>query len=189
MVKSAQEQYSNPNQNSCYCFNHDCSAPQNNLDASTCKSCGSDLLLKNRYRALEVIGRGGFGRTFKGIDESQPALSYCAIKQFWVAGNSRHPEKAAELFEQEAQRLEVLGKHPQIPKLLDFFSESNHQYLIQEFVRGENLAEVEAWTETQIRKLLVDLLPLIQFVHNHKVIHRDIKPENIVRRESDGALF
>ncbi|MEM8832640.1 MAG: VIT domain-containing protein, partial [Cyanobacteria bacterium P01_G01_bin.19] len=46
-----------------------------------------------------------------------------------------------------------------------------------------------AWTETQIRKLLVDLLPLIQFVHNHKVIHRDIKPENIVRRESDGALF
>ena len=188
MVKSAREESTSLNQNHCYCFNRDCSQPQNIQDAQTCSSCGSSLLLKNRYRAIQLIGQGGFGRTFKGIDESQPETGYCAIKQFWVEPNSQNKDKAAELFKQEAQRLEVLGQNPQIPALLDYFVEEKGQYLVQEFISGDNLAQEKVWGESEIRQLLLDILPLIQFIHSHNVIHRDIKPENILRRHSDRSL-
>lgn len=172
----------------CYCVNRDCQHPENPDDADTCNSCGSNLLLKNRYRVVKPIGQGGFGRTFQGIDESKPFQPTCAIKQFWVQG-SNNTEKAAELFHQEAKRLYKLGSHPQIPELLDYFTDANGQYLVQEFISGVNLSgelEIEGrWDEQKVRQLLLDMLPVLQFIHDRQVIHRDVKPENIIRRQSD----
>ena len=70
MVKSTPQESFNLKNNICYCFNRNCPQPENDREALICASCGSDLLLKNRYRALRLIGQGGFGRTFKGVDES-----------------------------------------------------------------------------------------------------------------------
>jgi serine/threonine protein kinase len=85
-----------------------------------------------------------------------------------------------------------LGKHPQIPELFAHFEQDNRQYIVQEFIDGQNLAEELAETgvflEKQICNLLGDLLPVLQFIHEGQVIHRDIKPENIIRRRSDGRL-
>jgi len=173
--------------NSCYCLNRDCTQPENIRNAIACNDCGSKLLLQNRYRALQLIGQGGFGRTFKGIDELK-SDRYCAIKQFWIEPNIRDKEKAAELFAQEAKRLEILGEHPHIPTLFNYFVEENEQYLVQEFIGGKNLAQESNWDEKKIRELLLCLLPLIKFVHSHNVIHRDIKPENIVRCKKDNSI-
>ena len=184
-------QESSQHKNVCYCFNRNCPQPENDREALICASCGSDLLLKNRYRAWQIIGQGGFGRTFKGVDESDSHLSYCAIKQFWVESNSRNKEKAAELFGQEARRLKVLGEHPHIPALYDYFVEAKEQYLVQEFIGGDNLSQelsTGVWSEPEVWQLLLELLPIIQFVHDRLVIHRDIKPENIVRRQANRAL-
>ena len=117
-------QESSQHKNVCYCFNRNCPQPENDREALICASCGLDLLLKNRYRAWQIIGQGGFGRTFKGVDVSDPHLCYCAIKQFWVEPNSRNKVKAAELFGQEVRRLKVLGEHPHIPALYDYFVEA-----------------------------------------------------------------
>ncbi|MEL6455400.1 MAG: VIT domain-containing protein [Cyanobacteria bacterium J06623_5] len=176
-----------------YCFNRDCQQPENLTSGNLCECCGESLLLKDRYRAIELIGQGGFGRTFKAVDESKPSRPYCAIKQFWVQRNSHSADKAAELFEKEAQRLAVMGAHRQVPSLLDYVVEKNGQYLVQEFVAGQNLAQLLAekgpWRVAQVQQLLLDLLPVLQFVHErNQVIHRDIKPENIIRRERDGVL-
>lgn len=175
-----------------YCLNPDCQKPQNADGTKFCQTCGSKLLLKERYRAIKLIGQGGFGRTFLSIDEDKPSKPRCVIKQFFPqAQGTNNNQKAAELFEQEAVRLDELGKHPQIPELLAHFTQDNRHYLVQEFIDGQNLAKVleteGAFSESQIRDLLKNLLSVLEFIHSHNVIHRDIKPENIIFR-SDGNL-
>lgn len=174
------------------CLNPEC-LYQNKGDTKFCPRCGSKVLLGSRYRPIEIIGEGGFGRTFHAIDEYKPSKPPCVIKQFYPQPhNVSMGEKAVELFEQEAVRLESLGQHPQIPELLAYLVENGRQYLVQEFIDGENLQQELQWgffTERQIRKLLADLLPVLQFCHEQQVIHRDIKPENIIRRRSDRKLI
>lgn len=172
------------------CLNPDC-LNQNPSDTNFCHKCGNKLLLGDRYRAKKIIGQGGFGRTFLAVDEYKPAQPPCVIKQFYpqFQGTSSI-QKAAELFEMEAVRLEQLGKHPQIPDLLAYFSQDGRQYLVQEFMDGENLAQAlnkGCFSEAQIRDWLNNLLPVFEFIHSRQVIHRDIKPENIILM-SNGQL-
>jgi serine/threonine protein kinase len=170
-----------------YCLNPHCPNPQNPTGTNFCQTCGSKLLLKDRYRTIQPLGQGGFGKTFLAVDEDKPSHPRCVIKQFFPqAQGTNTVQKAAELFTQEAMRLDELGKHPQIPELLAYFSQDNQQYLVQEFIDGQDLAQElvsrGTFDEGQIRLLLNGLLPVLQFVHQHQVIHRDIKPENIIRR-------
>jgi WD40 repeat protein len=172
-----------------YCFNPTCQNPQNNGHPPICQSCGSKLLLKERYRILKPIAQGNFGRTFLAVDESKPLKPRCVIKQFFPRDRGGDAaEKAAILFRQEATRLSQLGSHPQIPRLLAYIERNNQQYVVQEFIDGQNLAqelsEQGAFSETRIRKLLQSLLTVLEFIHHHQVIHRDIKPENIISRTS-----
>ncbi len=169
-----------------YCLNPHCRKPQNPDSSVFCLACGSKLLLKDRYRVIQPIGEGTFGRTFVALDEDR-LKTRCAIKQFLpqVKGKAEL-NKATQLFKQEAQRLYELGEHPQIPTLLASFEQDKHLYLAEELIEGNNLLQElqqhGAFSEEQIWELLVNLLPALQFVHEKQVIHRDIKPENILRR-------
>ena len=174
------------------CLNSDC-LQTNSDNAQFCQKCGDKLRLRERYWAKYILGEGGFGRTFLAVDEDKPSKPPCVIKQFLPqAQGTKSIQKASELFAQEAQRLEELGKHSQIPELFAYFTSDNRQYLVQEFIDGQNLqTELEqngVFKESQIRELLQDLLTVLQFVHNNQVIHRDIKPENIIRRNADKKL-
>jgi serine/threonine protein kinase len=173
-----------------YCLNPGCQNPHNSSTAQFCLSCGSNILLRQRYRPIELLGKGGFGKTFLAIDEDIPSHPRCAVKQF--SFHDRDPElcsKALDLFRQESIRLDELGKHPQIPNLLGCFEQEGQIYLVQEFIEGPTLKQeldCSTYNEEQIWQLLQDLLPVLQFIHDRRVIHRDIKPENIVRRQSDN---
>lgn len=177
-----------------YCLNPDCQRPQNPAGTKFCQNCGVRLLLGDRYRAIKPLGQGGFGKTFLAVDEHKPSRRYCVIKQFFpqVQG-TKNSEKAADLFRQEAVLLEQMGKHPQIPELLATFTQDRRQYIVQDFINGQNLAQElaaeGAFNEGQIWQLLADLLPVLQLLHDNQIIHRDIKPENIIRRSSDRQLF
>jgi formylglycine-generating enzyme required for sulfatase activity len=179
-----------------YCINPTCAAPdKNSLTTNFCMSCGAKILLKDRYRALKLLGQGGFGKTFKAVDEDQPRKPLCVIKQFAFSNN--HPETrqiALKLFYEEAQHLEALGKHNQIPELLAYFDVEGQPYLVQQFIDGQDLeqelATAGTFNQAKIRELLESLLPVLDFLHHQSppVIHRDIKPANIIRRRSDGGL-
>ncbi|WP_375493233.1 protein kinase [uncultured Nostoc sp.] len=176
-----------------YCLNPHCPKPENPHHVNFCVTCGSKLLLKERYRAIKPIGQGGFGKTFLAVDEDKPSKPRCVIKQFYPQSQGTNTlAKAVELFNQEAVQLDELGKHPQIPELLAYFTQEARQYLVQEFIDGQNLAQElahkGAFSETQIWQLLNDLLSVLQFCHTRHVIHRDIKPENIILRSSDSKL-
>ncbi|MGA7935399.1 MAG: protein kinase [Kovacikia sp.] len=168
-----------------YCLNPDCQKPQNPDTIEHCRNCGAKLLLKDRYRPIQPIGQGGFGRTFLAIDGDKPSKPRCVVKQFLPTSHSvQYLKKAADLFAQEALRLEELGNHPQIPALLAHFSQDQHQYLVQEFVNGKTLTEVlqeqGVFNESQIQAVLISLLPVLEFIHSYGIIHRDIKPSNII---------
>lgn len=177
-----------------YCLNPACHQPYNHQDAKFCTSCGANLLLKQHYLAIGQIGQGGFGRTFVARDITLPSQPHCVIKQLYVQdGTIAVQKKALKLFKQEATRLDQLGKHPQIPKLLAYFEQDNHFYLVQELVEGKTLGE-ESWQDNGNREdkawqLLQDILPVLQYIHEREVVHRDIKPENIMRRREDGKLI
>jgi serine/threonine protein kinase len=176
-----------------YCLNSNCLIV-NSEDNKFCTKCGYKLLLKDRYRGIKLIGQGGFGRTFLARDEDKPSKPFCVIKQFFPMAQDRDAlQKASELFAQEAVRLDDLGKHPQIPELLAYFiAEDNRQYLVQEYIEGQTLQqELDSkgvFNQEQIISLLIDILPILEFIHNQEVIHRDIKPDNIIRRNSDNKV-
>ena len=163
----------------------------NSITTRFCTQCGAKLQIQERYRALKVIGQGGFGKTFLAQDESKPSKPHCVIKQF-LYDDPATLREAQRLFEQEAVRLDDLGKHNQIPELLAHCEQEGRQYLVQEFIDGENLLQElkrsGRFSEAKIKDLLLDLLPVLQFIHAGNVIHRDIKPENVIRRRSDGKL-
>ena len=177
-----------------YCLNPSCLRPENPPQSNFCRSCGGRLRLRDRYLAIQPIGQGGFGRTFKAIDEDKPSKPFCVIKQFFPQmEGATAAQKAAELFTQEASALEQLN-YQNIPKLLAYFiTPDGRQYLVQEFIDGQNLkAELDqhgVFSTSQVKELLVTILQTLDYIHQLGFIHRDIKPENIIRRSIDRQLY
>ncbi|MGE5658309.1 MAG: GUN4 domain-containing protein [Actinomycetota bacterium] len=175
-----------------HCVNPHCKSPINRDTDLYCLNCHSPLLLQERYCPLKPIGQGGFGKTFLAIDRQLPLKPRCVIKQlFFPTFDAESYNTAVRLFRQEAQRLNELGQHPQIPQLLAHFEQQEQLYLVQEFIEGQTLAqelqETGPFTEAEIWELLEELLPVLQFIHQHQIVHRDIKPANIIRRSAVAA--
>ena len=176
-----------------YCFNPVCPQPQNPSAARFCKTCGTALILENRYRLISLLGQGGFGRTFLGepVGERPNHLGHvkkCVIKQI-----NKSILTDASGFQAEADRLRKLGEHPQIPRLFDAFENDWGQFLVQEFAPGKNLHQQVAsrgpWNEDDVRSLLTSLVAVLQYVHGFQIIHRDIKPENIVSQPNGSPML
>ncbi|MEO0457729.1 MAG: pentapeptide repeat-containing protein [Cyanobacteria bacterium P01_A01_bin.114] len=176
-----------------YCTNPECSHPKNPPTAKHCQACGSELLLRSRYRVIGALGRGGFGATFLARDEALPGRPPCVIKQLRpTAEASNFIEMARDLFQREAKILGKIGNHPQLPRLLDYFEAQQEFFLVQEYISGATLQqEVRRggpFSEAGVKQFLSEILPVMQYIHSHQVIHRDIKPANLIRREQDKRL-
>ncbi|NJK62413.1 MAG: tetratricopeptide repeat protein [Synechococcaceae cyanobacterium SM2_3_1] len=148
------------------------------------------IILGGRYQVLKVLGSGGFGRTFLAQDQQRPGHPTCVVKQLRPKfADPKFLENARRLFNVEAETLEQLGQHDQIPRLLAYFEQDKEFFLVQEFIQGRSLSQdlsEDVFSEEQVIGLLHDLLQVLRFIHEHNVIHRDIKPENIIRRAEDG---
>ncbi|MDJ0576328.1 MAG: protein kinase [Xenococcaceae cyanobacterium MO_234.B1] len=150
-------------------------------------------LLGGRYRVVQDLGEGGLAKTYIVEDHHRPGHPKCAVKFLKPASND--PDllpTARRLFNKEAEILEKLGQHDQIPRLLAYFEENQEFYLVQEFIEGHTLSTemplVQRWPESKVVQMLQDVLPTLEFVHSYGVIHRDIKPNNLIRRQKDGRL-
>ncbi|MEH2323403.1 MAG: serine/threonine protein kinase [Nostoc sp.] len=149
-------------------------------------------LLDHRYQVIRVLAMGGFGQTYIAQDTRRPGNPLCVVKHLKPGTDPRVFDTAKRLFNSEAETLEKLGNHDQIPRLLAYFDENQEFYLVQEYIEGHTLAEElisgKGWNESQVIQLLQEVLEILEFVHRQGVIHRDIKPDNIIRRASDNKL-
>ncbi|MBW4546642.1 MAG: protein kinase [Symplocastrum torsivum CPER-KK1] len=150
-------------------------------------------LLDRRYQVTQVLGAGGFGRTYLAQDTRRPGNPTCVVKQLKpLTSEPSFLETARRLFNSEAETLEQLGNHDHITRLLAYFEEDQEFYLVQEYIEGHTLSQElqpgQRWDESRVIDLLKEVLGVLEFVHHHGVIHRDIKPDNLIRRNSDQKL-
>ncbi len=151
-------------------------------------------LISQRYKLTKILAQGGFGCTYLAVDTQRPGNPICVVKQLMPARRDpKFLQVARRLFDAEANILEVLGTHHQIPELLAFFEENQEFYLVQEYIQGQLLSDELSFqsgrhNESFVIDMLLGILEVLAFVHEHRVIHRDIKPSNIIRRALDNRL-
>ncbi|MEG3930783.1 protein kinase [Microcoleus sp. T3_B1] len=150
-------------------------------------------LLDGRYQIIEVIETGEFGQTYLAKDIRRPGEPQCFVKH--LRPGTTEPKlinTTRRLFQKEAEVLERLGQHDQIPQLFAYFEENEEFFLVESFVAGHSLStEIvpgKPMSEEKMIALLKELLEILVFVHGQGVIHRDIKPANLIRRYSDNKL-
>ena len=147
-----------------------------------------DTILQNRYRIVRLLGHGGMGSVYEAIDQRLKCV--VALKETTV-GRENAARKA---FEREAALLANL-RHHALPKVMDYFSENEGDFLVMEFVPGHDLAELldlrkSPFPQSQVLPWADDLLELLEYLHGQKppILHRDIKPANLKLTKS-GEVF
>ncbi len=146
-------------------------------------------ILRERYKIIELVGRGGMGATYRAEDLRLKGR-FCAVKEALPDPDASAEElrQGREQFYQEASTLARLD-HPNLPKVSDFFSEGNPDYLVMDFVPGQDLKEMLANSlreghplpERQVLTWADQLCDALHYMHTQDppVLHRDIKPSNI----------
>lgn len=150
-------------------------------------------LLDGRYEIAKALSSGSFGKTYLAKDTKRPGNPICVVKQLQPTKSEPHILPIARrLFNTEAETLEQLGTHSQIPQLFAYFEYKGEFYLVQEYMAGHSLSQElvpgQPLPEEEVFKILSELLEVLEFVHRHNVIHRDICPRNIIRRQRDSKL-
>ena len=156
--------------------------------------------LIGRYTIKGVLGQGGFGITYLGMDELYQRK--VAIKEFFPQGivtrNTEYEdtvtvtyveekadyEKGKERFLKEARTMAKFSKNEGIVKVLDFFEINNTAYIVMEYLEGitlkQYIRENQRITLEELVRLLVPLIESLDEIHSQGMIHRDISPDNIM---------
>jgi serine/threonine-protein kinase len=146
-------------------------------------------ILRERYSIRQVVGRGGMGCVYLAEDLRLDGR-LCAIKETQPdpAVDDESRRQTQQQFHREASVLARLD-HPNLPKVSDFFSEDDRDFLVMDFVPGHDLKELMDASrreglqlpEERVLEWARQMCDALEYLHrqNPPVLHRDIKPGNI----------
>jgi serine/threonine-protein kinase len=157
-----------------------------------CIVLDSDQILANRYRLILLVGQGTMGAVYDA--EDLVFNRRVALKRLRYApeASERVIEQTRAQFEREAKILASL-RHPSLPRVTDYFSFSDQEFLVMDYIDGQSLDELMALQPGgQDEAIVLDwadqLLSALEYIHQHGLVHRDIKPANI-RVTPDSQIF
>ena len=137
-----------------------------------------ETILQGRYRIVRQLGQGGMGAVYEAIDQRLDTT--VALKETLFAD-----ERLRRQFEREARLLARLH-HPALPRVSDHFSEGDGQFLVMQFIPGDDLAEKMTrkrgpFPSDQVLTWADQLLDALDYLHTQdpQIVHRDIKPQNL----------
>ncbi|MGY6530204.1 MAG: protein kinase domain-containing protein [Cyanobacterium sp.] len=147
-----------------------------------------EKIINNRYEIINNLNKGDTRETFLAKDTQMPSEKLVVIKKLKLPHSEKNNlELVQTLFTKQAQTLEQIGQNStQIPHLYDYFTEDEQFYLIQEYIDGKNLIDLDITNFAQCEAILSSLLSTLKYIHSQNIIHRNIKPENIIIRNNDG---
>jgi len=132
----------------------------------------------DQYHVLELIGEGGFGKVYKGRRKASGEI--VALKFLVKKGKS---EKELAALRQEMHILASLTDCAYIIRLIDWFETNAEICVVTEYAQGELyeiLEDDKRLPEATVRKIAIQLVKALQYLHAHRIIHRDMKPQNIL---------
>jgi eukaryotic-like serine/threonine-protein kinase len=137
-----------------------------------------ETILQGRYRIVRQLGQGGMGAVYEAIDQRLDTT--VALKETLFSD-----ERLRKQFEREARLLARLH-HPALPRVSDHFSEGDGQFLVMQFIPGDDLAEKMTrkrgpFPPDQVLTWADQLLDALDYLHTQdpQIVHRDIKPQNL----------
>ncbi|HET8911947.1 MAG TPA: serine/threonine-protein kinase, partial [Ktedonobacteraceae bacterium] len=189
----------------------------NRTQAAYCSSCGQPLfdpmgdlannrlaltgnlqpgfLLRQRYRIIDYVGKGGFGAVYK-TEDLELGNRIIAIKEMSQFGlRPEEVSKAIEIFKGEAVLLATL-MHPNLPRIYEQFGENNRWYLVMDFINGTTLEKYilsknnRIVPVAEVIDIAIQLCSVLSYLHTREpsVIFRDLKPANIMRTP-EGHIY
>jgi len=153
------------------------------------KTLAPGTVLRGRYKIVELVGRGGMGATYRAEDLRLKGR-FCAVKEA-LPDPDASPQELAQSRKQFYEEASTLARldHPNLPKVSDYFSEGDRDYLVMDFVPGQDLKEIltnalregHPLSERQVLTWADQLCDALEYMHSQDppVLHRDIKPSNI----------